>query len=299
MQDMNNTNLCSPAEAVWFFSKLIRLDYSLFAALNVLLAGLLAGDLHGFQLEYLIAFFVVFLAAVGAFAFNDYYDFEVDLRNHRYDRPLVLGLLSRRVALVTGLVSFSLVILLSLFLNPLAMSLVLVSLPLFFLYSLGLKRKILVKNVLIAYAFVATIIFGSLVSDAIIEPLIVYFAVMGFIVGLAFEIMLDIGDVEGDEELGIETLSTRFGLKTAAQVSVILYGSIMILDPLPFFVMIDFRLYLDYVFLLLILIPVISYLFISKLLMKEQSKKSICRLKKRVFVTMQVGCMAYLIGVLL
>jgi len=122
---------------------------------------------------------------------------------------------------------------------------------------------------------------------------------MGFIVGLAVEIMLDIGDVEGDKELGIETLSTRFGMKTAAQVSVVLYGAIMILDPLPFFVMIDPRLFLDYAFLLLILIPVVSYFFISKSLMKDQSKKNVFRLKKVVFVTMQVGSMAYLIGVLL
>lgn len=286
------------AETLHAFSKLIRLEYSLFLAASVLLSGLLAGDLHGFQLEYLIAFFIVFLSAVGSFAFNAYYDFEVDKRNDRYDRPLVLGLLPRRVALMTGLVSFSLVLILSQLLNLLAMTLVLVSLPLFFLYNVGLKRMIYVNNALIAYAYVAIIFLGSLVSDAILEPLIVYFAAMGFIDGVAFEIMLDIGDVEGDEELGIKTLSTRFGVKTAAQVSALLYGSIMILDPLPFFVMIDPRLYQDYVFLGLILIPVVSYIFASKLLMKNQSKQNISQLKKRVFLIMQIGCMAYLIGVL-
>ena len=287
------------AEAVQAFFKLIRLDNSLFGAVAVLLSGLYAGDLRGFQLEYLVAFLIVFLSAAGAFAFNDYYDFEVDKRNNRYDRPLVLGLLSRRVALMTGLVSFSLILLLSLFLNLLAISLVLVSLPLFFLYSLGLKRMILVKNILIAYAYVATILFGSLVSDAILEPLIVYFATMAFIVGLAFEITLDTGDIKGDKELGIETISTRFGTETAAQLSVVLYGVIIILDPLPFFVMIDPRLYMDYIFLLLILIPVVSYFFVSKSLMNDRSKKNVFQLKRRVFLTMQVGCTAYLVGVLL
>ncbi len=281
------------------FAKLTRLDYSLFSALSVFLSGLLAGDLNGFQPEYLLAFLIVFLSAVGSFAFNDYHDFEVDKRNARYDRPLVSGLLSRKVALITGLASFSLIVLLSLYLNPLAASLVLVSLPLFFLYSLGLKRTFLVKNTLIAYAYVATILFGSLVTDATLEPLIAYFAAMGFIVGLAYEIMLDIGDVEGDKELGIETLSTRFGMKTAALVSVVLYATVMILDPLPFFIMIDSGLYVDYFFLLLILIPVLSYFTISKSLLKDQSKRSIFKLKKRVFFTMQAGCIAYLIGVLL
>jgi len=162
-----------------------------------------------------------------------------------------------------------------------------------------LKKVVIVKNVLVAYAYIATILLGSIVSDAVIELLILYFAIMGFIVGSAFEIMLDIGDAEGDKELGIETLSTRFGAKGAAQASVALYGIIMIMDPLPFFIIIDPRLYMDYVFFLLILIPVASYFFISKSLIRNQSKKNVFELKKRVFLTMQVGCMAYLIGVLL
>lgn len=281
------------------FYRLIRLDYSLFSGLGVFLSGLLAGDLFEFQPEYLVAFLIVFLSAVGSFAFNDYCDFEVDKRNDRYDRPLVLGLLSKELALITGSVSFFLVILLSLFLNLLTMTLVLASLALFFLYSLGLKKIFLVKNVLVAYAYVATILLGALVSDGVLEPLIVYFALMGFIIGFAFEIMLDIGDIKGDKELGIDTLAARFGLKRAAKFCVALYAVIMILDPLPFFELIDPRLYVDYVFLFLIFIPVFSYFFTSRSLIKDQSKNTVFQLKKRVFVTMQVGCIAYLIGVLI
>jgi len=271
----------------------------LYSGLGVFLSGLLAGDLFGFQPEYLGAFLIVFLSAVGSFAFNDYCDFEVDKRNDRSDRPLVSGLLSKELALITGSVSFFLVILLSLFLNLLAIALVLASLVLFFLYSLGLKKIFLVKNVLVAYAYVATIFLGALVSDGVLEPLIVYFALMGFIVGLAVEIMLDIGDIKGDKELGIDTLAARFGLKRAARFCVALYAVIMILDPLPFFELIDPRLYVDYVFLFLIFIPVFSYFFTSKSLIKDQSKNTVFQLKKRVFVTMQVGCIAYLIGVLI
>ena len=122
---------------------------------------------------------------------------------------------------------------------------------------------------------------------------------MGLIVGTAFEIMIDIGDPRGDKELGIETISTGFGTKPAAIVSSFLYGVIMILDPLPFFIRIDARLYLDYLFLVLILIPVISYFFVSKSLLRDQSPKNIMGLKGRIFVTMQIGSIAYIIGVLL
>jgi len=286
-------------KSLWAFFKLIRLDYSLFGALGVFLSGFLAGDLQGFQLEYFIAFIIVLFSAVGSFAFNDYYDLKADKDNERFDRPLVLGLLSKELALITGSLSFLLAGFFSLFLNLVAASLVLISLPIFFLYNLRLKKVLFVKNVLIAYAFVATILLGSLVSNTVLESLTIFFALMGFIVGIAYEIMLDIGDVKGDKVHGISTISTRFGLQTSAWISVVLYVSIMILDPLPFFLMVDSRLYGDCIFLLLILIPVISYLLTSKSLIQDQSSNTIFRLKRRVFLTMQIGCIAYLVGVLL
>jgi len=88
-------------------------------------------------------------------------------------------------------------------------------------------------------------------------------------------------------------------MKTAAVVSVVLFALIMILDPFPFITLIDSRLYMDLLFLFLIIIPVVSYFFTSKSLMKDQSKGRIFRLKKKVFSTMQIGSVAYLIGVLL
>ena len=296
-RDCGNSDLTQKS-VLWAFLKLVRLDYSLYGALGVFLSGFLAGDIQGFQSGYFIAFLIVLFSATGAFALNDYSDFELDKRNERFDRPLVLGLLPRKLALITGLASFFLALTLSLFLNPSALALVLISLPLFFLYNLGLKKVLFVKNIVIAYAFLAIILLGSLVSNTILEPLTTYFAMMGFIVGLAYEIMLDIGDVEGDHELGVDTISTRFGLKAAAWITAALYLSIMVLDPLPFFFTFDSRLCWDYVFLSLILIPVASYMFTIRTLIQGQSKKKVFRLKKQVLVTMQIGSIAYLVGVL-
>ncbi|MEE9509220.1 MAG: UbiA family prenyltransferase [Candidatus Bathyarchaeia archaeon] len=265
----------------------------------ILVSGILAGDLRGFQVEYVVSSTIIFFSAIGSFAFNDYFDFEVDKRNNRVDRPLVLGLISRKAALFTGIGSMICVFLLSLNLNPLARFLVIFSLPLFYLYSIKLKRILFVNNVLIASAYVITLFLGTLVSDNLVEPLILYFAMMSFIVGLATEIMINIIDVEGDKALKIETLSTRFGIKRAAQTSAFLYLLIVILDPLPFFLLIDSRLYLDYLFLLAILLPIASYLSSVKDLLREQTPKRIFKLKRRIIITMQVGSIAYLLGVLL
>lgn len=271
----------------------------MFAAFGVILSGFYSGDLHGFQFEYLLPFFIAFLSAAGTYALNDYFDYELDKRNNKHDRPLVSGSFSKRTALVTGLTSFFFILLLSLFLNPTSKFLVLFTAPLFIFYNLGLKRILFVKNILVAYAFVATILLGSVITDSFLEPLIVYFAIMAFIVGFAVETMVDMVDVKGDKEMGIETISTRFGVK---KISAPFNSSIFhnhVLDPLPFFVMIDPRLHFDYVFLFLILIPVVSYFFISRSLIQNQSNENLIRLSKTVNYTMQIGCIAYLIGVLL
>ena len=87
----------------------------------------------------------------------------------------------------------------------------------------------------------ATILLESLISDTNIEPLIIFFILMGFIVGLVFEIMLDIAEAKGDKKQKINTVSTEFSSKIAAWISIILYILIIGLDPLPFFIMIDTR----------------------------------------------------------
>jgi len=281
------------------FLKLIRIELCLFGTIGFFVSGILAGDLIGFQLEYLLGFLIIFISEAGAFAINDYIDYDIDVKNNRSDRPLVLGLISKKTALITAILLLFIDLILVLFLNRVALVIALVSIPIFYIYSLGLKKKVLVKNVLIAYSYTGTIIFGSLLTDAILEPIIIYFALMGFIVGLGSEIMFDIADVEGDKKLGINTIPHKFGVKSAAIVSVVLYAIIIIMDPLPFFILIDSRLYFDPLFLMLILIPVISYVFLSISLLKNHTKENTLKLRKLIFVIMQVGVLSYLIGVLI
>ena len=280
------------------FLKLIRIELCLFGTIGFFVSGILAEDLIGFQSEYIVGFLIIFVSEAGAFAINDYIDYEIDVKNKRSDRPLVIGLISRKSALITAILLLIMDLILILFLNGVALFLALISIPAFYIYSLGLKKLVIVKNSLIAYSYAGTILFGSLVTDAVLEPIIIYFALMGFIIGLGSEIMFDIADIEGDKELGINSVPNKFGLKTAAKISVVFYFIIIIMDPLPFFVLIDSRLYLDPLFLILILIPVISYVFLSISLLKNQTKENTLKLRKLIFVIMLVGVLSYLIGVL-
>jgi geranylgeranylglycerol-phosphate geranylgeranyltransferase len=281
------------------FYRLIRFEYSLFSAFGIVVSGLIAGDLRGVQREYCLAFVVVLCTAFASFALNDYCDRDIDARNARSDRPLVSGHLSPRTAGLTALTAYSLALASSLFLNRLALGVILLGLPLFILYSVRLKKLLLVKNVIIAFAFVATITVGAIIADGYLEPIVVYFAGLGFIVGLAFEIMLDVGDVRGDAAEGVDTIATRFGTRTAATLSVLLYTIIMVLDPLPFFIVVDPLLFRDSLFLLLISLPVASYFHASLSLVRDTSPLNVSRVKRQLFLTMQIGSFAYIVGMLL
>mgnify|MGYP001819559944 FL=1 len=110
--------------------------------------------------------------------------------------------------------------------------------------------------------------------------------------------MLDIADAEGDMTQGVETLPNRFGPRKAAIFSILIGAGAIIADPLPFFVRVDPRLFGDYLFLTLILLPVFNRLRISASLLRDQSRENIFHLKKRAFRNLQLGCLCYLVGFL-
>jgi geranylgeranylglycerol-phosphate geranylgeranyltransferase len=281
------------------FLELVRFENSLFAGFSVLLSGVLSGDLTGWQPEYFKGFFVIMCLAMGVFAVNDYYDRGIDRANKRYDRPLVRGDLSGKTAFSIGTGFLLASALLSFTLVSRAADFVLLSIPVFFLYSHSLKKYFLLKNIIAAYGFSFVIIFGSLLSDTEVEPLILFFAAITFIVGLAFEIMIDIADVPGDRSFGVRTVAVCSSGGSAAKLSAALYAGIVLLDPLPFFVNMDPRLYRDWLFLVLVLIPVLSYLFLCRALLRDQSTKKVLELRKKTLTVMQLGSLAYLTGVLL
>ena len=280
------------------FLSLTRFDNSLFASSAVIISGILSRDLTGFQLDYVIGVVVILLLSMATFAVNDYYDYTADKANNRVDRPLVQGLMKRKSALVIGVVLCGAAFIATLLLNRITSVFVLVHFPMPFLYSSHFKRMLFVKNVIVAYGFAAVCVFGSVISDATLEPLIVYFAVMAFIVGLAVEIMIDIADVEGDRRTGVITIPVKFSRRMAAEGSIILYMVIVVLDPVPFFVLIDSALYKDILFFVLIMVPVVSYIVVSASLSKNHSRAHILKLKRQVILIMQFGTLSYVIGVL-
>ena len=187
---------------------------------------------------------------------------------------------------------------LSLLLNPIPRALILVGLPASLAYNLALKRHLLLKNTFTGLANVGVALMGALTTDAVLEPLAIYIAAIGFFFSLSYEAMLDIADVEGDRSQGVETLPNRFGPRKAALFSILIGAGAIIADPLPYFIHVDPRLFGDTLFLALILFPVVNRLRISASLLRDQSRENIFHLKRRAFRNLQLGCLCYLVGFL-
>jgi 4-hydroxybenzoate polyprenyltransferase len=281
------------------FTRLIRLERAVSAVFGVIFTGVIVGDLVALQPEYILACLVVFFSAIANFALNDYSDIEIDRVNHRLDRPLAQGQIKPRTALKISIASSVLALALSLLLIPIPRLMTFICLPLSLAYNFGLKKHILLKNSFTGLANVGVALMGALVSDALLEPLAIYIAVIGFFFSLSYEIMLDIADIEGDRTLGIETLPTRFGSRNAAWLSILIGAGAVLANSFPFFILVDPRLFGDHLFLALTLLLVVNRLRISRSLLDDRSPENIFHLKKRLFRNLQLGGLCYLIGFLL
>ena len=280
-------------------AQLMRLERAASAAAGVLVTGVIVKDLTAFQWSYVVACLAVFFSASANFALNDIHDVESDRVNNRQDRPLAAGTLSPSVALGVTLASSIIALILAFQLRPVPRAMILLGLPVSLGYNLYMKRYLVFKNLFTGLANVGVVLLGALVTDTTIEPLAIYIAAVGFFFSLSYEIMLDIADVEGDKAMGVETIPSRFGGRNAAQLSILIGAGAVLVDPLPYFIQVDPRLFRDILFLGLILIPVLNRLRISRALLRDQSPENIRSLKKSLFRNLQLGGVCYLIGILL
>jgi geranylgeranylglycerol-phosphate geranylgeranyltransferase len=169
------------------------------------------------ELNILIAAIAASLTMAAGNIINDIYDIETDKINQP-QRPLPSEVISTKEAYILYSLSTSISILLSIWLNLSAISIVLFVHFLLFLYSKYLKKIPLVGNITVAFLTGLVFIFGGVVVEnpsAAILP-----AVFAFLINLIREIVKDMQDMEGDRQAGLLTFPIKFGvLKTKLIIS--------------------------------------------------------------------------------
>jgi geranylgeranylglycerol-phosphate geranylgeranyltransferase len=215
---------------------LTRFEHALMLALAVLIGEIiLIGGIPIFTLPIILSLLVPMLSEVGSFSLNDYLDIESDRINKKNDRPLVKGTISPGFALWLAVFSLLLSTALSYFINIYAFAIVLIFNLAAILYNWKLKDLPLVGNVYIGFTMGIPFIFGNFVITNELSTLAILLAALGFVSGLAREIVKSAQDIEGDlAARSSKTLPIMIGRKKSLWIASLLYSLFLILTILPF-----------------------------------------------------------------
>ena len=280
------------------YVRLFRLERAFSAVSGVLITGLLVNGFREITFVHGYAALSVFFSALANFVLNDIHDLESDKVNKRPDRPIALGLISKENALGWAIASGVLAIGFASILPSAPKTMILIGLPFTLGYNVFLKRFLLFKNLFTGLANSGIVLVSASITGMHIDPFVLFLTVFGFFFSLSYEIMLDIADVEGDNQNGVETIPVRFGVEKAVLISTFFGVITILMSPVPFFIDLDSRLLSNPVFLLIALGSIIDRSNILLGLQRDQSPETVLKLKTRLFRNLQVSGLGYLVGIL-
>jgi len=270
-------------------------------AIAILIGSLIAAKTFPAFDKFILTFFTALFLEASTFALNDYYDFEIDKKNNRVDRPLVRGDISKNTAIYLFIILFPIGIVCSYFVNITCFIIALVTALFAIFYDVILKKIKLLGNFFIAYTMAIPFIFGaaSVLTETSFEidlsPAIFIIALIAFLTGAGREIMKDVMDFEGDKEGGVKSFPRYIGIRKSNMISAFFYLIAIILSFLPFFISYYDVYYHNYYYLLIVSLTDIMLLSTSlQLIFKKQINMGFYR--KFTLVAIFFGLIAFLVG---
>ncbi len=216
--------------------KLTRFEHALMLAFGVLVAEtVVLGRLPGASAAIILSLLVPVFSEMGSFALNDYFDIETDKLNGKKDRPLVKGTISPGFALRFSFFCFFISSVFAYFVNGFAFIIAFAFNLAAVAYNWRLKDLPLVGNAYIALTMAIPFLFGDFVVSESLSSLAIVLAALGFVAGLAREIVKSVQDVEGDSRArGSKTLPVIIGKDASSSLAVALYALFLPLTAAPF-----------------------------------------------------------------
>ncbi len=214
------------------YMKLLRLWNGAIAALGLLLGAAVAvgiSHLSFHQFDLILGVIIVILFVGAGNSLNDFYDVEIDIVAHP-KRPIVMGTISRRTALLSAGVMFAICFVASIWINLQSLAIVVLAIIGMVLYELKLKRAGLVGNLMIALLVAALFEFAGAVVGR--TDLAFVLALLAAIATLGREIVKDIEDMEGD--VARKTLPRIVGAKKAGYIALVPTFAAVALSPIPY-----------------------------------------------------------------
>ncbi|MFH1785936.1 MAG: UbiA family prenyltransferase [Candidatus Micrarchaeota archaeon] len=220
------------------FIKLTRFEHAIMLAFAVLIAEtIVLGSLPLVSPIIILSLLVPIFSEMGSFALNDYFDIETDRLNKAKNRPLVDGTITKEFALYFSILSLIASVVFAYYINYIVFAIVILFNLFAILYNWKLKDLPLLGNVYIALTMAIPFIFGNFVVSNSLSLLAIILALLGFVAGLAREIIKSIQDMEGDRKARkSKTLPIVIGKQPALLIAAILYILFIPLSAAPFLV---------------------------------------------------------------
>ena len=276
---------------------LLRLEHGIMYGIGVII-GIFVSDSSYFNIQNIVlGFFTALFLQASAFALNDYFDFEVDLANNRFDRPLVRGEISKKEALIASLILAPIGSLFAYLISFIAFTLAIFITTIGYIYDIKLKEYGLAGNFYIALSMAVPFLFGSVIAKSTFTLQAVILALISFLSGVGREIMKGIEDVEGDAIRNVKTIARMRGIKSAAFHASILFIASIVLSFIPFMLLKEY--YLDFKYLFPIALTDAIFLKIAIELIKldeSKVKQKIRNFRKQTLMAMSLGLVGFLLG---
>ncbi|MEM1513695.1 MAG: UbiA family prenyltransferase [Candidatus Thermoplasmatota archaeon] len=277
------------------FADLIRIDHGIMLGMAVIIGFIISAKGFFFNEKIAFSFLTAFFLEAGTFALNDYFDYEVDKKNKRIDRPLVRGDIKPKTALLVYFITSPFGIFFSFLVNKICFILALANLIIATFYDVKFKEIKVIGNFYIAFIMAIPFIFGALAYSEKISPILIFFAILAFLSGLGREIMKDIMDFYGDMERKTKSFPLYIGEKNSRYLSSLLFIFSSIIAFIPFFLKIEDSYYLNPLFFLFLCFSSFLFIYSSYLLIKgEEIPKS----RKLTLFAIFFGLIAFLAGML-
>lgn len=271
------------------YIKIVRPLNCLITFLSVIVAAVISSENDFHLLKVLMAALSASLVAAAGYVINDYYDISIDKIAHP-ERPLAKGILGRRnVLLFYGLLNLTAMVI-SLWLGLIEFLFVLLTIILLYLYSVSLKKIILLGNYLIAWITAMVFIFGGIVVGNALGAVIP--ALFAFLINFIREIVKDIQDIEGDLSTSIVTFPSKYGIRNAITVIFILTVLLILLTFYPFI----FSYYkIEYFVVVMITVNPLMIYFL-KSIYNNQTSRNLNKMSLLLKLIMVLGLAAIYIG---
>lgn len=271
------------------YLKIIRPFNCLITFLSVVVAAFIASESHFSLTRILLAALSASLVAAAGYVINDYFDVAID-KNAHPERPLVKGFLNKTDAILFYNLLNLAALALSFWLGLIEFIFVLLTIILLYLYSLSIKKIILVGNYIIAWITGMVFIFGGIAVGNVYGAIIP--ALFAFLINFIREIVKDIQDIEGDLSSSVVTFPAKYGIRKALTAILILTVFLILLTFYPFI----FSYYkIEYFIVVMIIVnPILIYFL--KTIYKNQTSKNLQKMSLVLKLNMILGLFAIYLG---